>query len=385
MNQAGVLDQDREMPELHFDGMLIVAVAAILMLGLIMVASASITISASTSGDPLRLFWRQSIYLLAMLGAMLLVTRVPLALWRRLGPWLLFFATLLLALVLIPGVGREVNGSSRWIALGPVSVQPSEFVKVFGVVYLSGYLVRRSDHVQNSMSGFFKPIVLMAVIAVLLLAEPDYGATVVLFAVTLGMLFLAGVPFLGFSIWLLAIVVVFAFMMVSSPYRLDRLLTFVNPWADPFGSGFQLTQALIAIGRGEWFGVGLGQSVQKLYYLPEAHTDFLFAVISEELGLFGSTAVIGLFSVVTWRAFAIGRRGLQAGHPFSAYLAYGIGLLIGMQAFVNIGVNLGLLPTKGLTLPLMSYGGSSLLANGLAVGLLLRADAETRGARELRA
>ncbi len=385
MNQVAAPIHGRELPELQFDDLLIVVVAAVLMLGLIMVASASITISASSSGDPLRLFWRQGIYLLATLGAMLLVTRAPLLLWRRLGPWLLFFATLLLALVLIPGVGREVNGSLRWISLGSVSLQPSEFVKVFGVVYLSGYLVRRSDHVQNSMSGFFKPIALMAVIAALLLAEPDYGATVVLFSVTLGMLFLAGVPFLGFTTWLLAIVVVFAFMIVSSPYRLERLLTFVNPWADPYGSGFQLTQALIAIGRGEWFGVGLGQSVQKLHYLPEAHTDFLFAVISEELGLFGSTAVIALFSFITWRAFAIGRRALLAGRPFSANLAYGIGLLIGLQAFVNIGVNLGLLPTKGLTLPLMSYGGSSLLANGLAVGLLLRAAAETRGTRELSA
>jgi len=367
---------------LRFDNLLILVIAALLMLGLIMVASSSITTAASASGDPLRLFWRQSIYLLAATGAMLMVARLPLSLWRRFGPWLLFFATVLLALVLIPGIGRQVNGSLRWIAVGPVNLQPSEFVKIFGVIYLSGYLVRRSDHVQNSMSGFFKPILLMAVIAVLLLAEPDYGATVVLFTTTLGMLFLAGVPFLGFSTWLLAIVLVFALMMVASPYRLERLLTFVNPWADPYGSGFQLTQALIAIGRGEWFGVGLGQSVQKLHYLPEAHTDFLFAVIAEELGLLGSVTVIVLFSFFTWRAFVIGRRALVTGHPFSAYLAYGSGLLIGMQAFVNIGVNLGLLPTKGLTLPLMSYGGSSLLANCIMVGLLLRADAETRGARE---
>ncbi len=366
------------LPALRFDGLLIVVIAALLMLGLIMVASSSITTSASASGDPLRLFWRQGLYLTTAIGAMMLVACLPVALWQRLGPWLLFSATVLLALVLVPGIGREVNGSVRWIPVGPLSLQPSEFVKVFGVVYLSGYLVRRSEQVQNRMSGFFKPVALMAVIAALLLAEPDYGATVVLFTTTLGMLFLAGVPFLGFSIWLLAIVVVFAFMMVASPYRLERLMTFVNPWADPFGSGFQLTQALIAIGRGEWLGVGLGQSIQKLHYLPEAHTDFLFAVIAEELGLMGCITVIALFGFVTWRAFAIGRRALCAGHAFSAYLAYGIGLLIGMQAFVNIGVNLGVLPTKGLTLPLMSYGGSSLLANGLAVGVLLRVDAEIR-------
>ncbi len=377
--------QDREIPELNFDNTLILVIGALLMLGLVMVASSSITTSASNSGDPLRLFWRQSVYLVAAIGAMLLVTRIPMIFWSRMGPWLLFFSTILLALVLVPGIGREVNGSLRWISLGPANLQPSEFVKVFGVVYLSGYLVRRSDHVQNSMSGFFKPILLVAIIGALLLAEPDYGATVVLFSTTLGMLFLAGVPFLSFSTWLLAIVIVFAFMLVASPYRLERLMTFVNPWADPFGSGFQLTQALIAIGRGEWFGVGLGQSVQKLHYLPEAHTDFLFAVLAEEFGLLGCATVIALFSFVTWRAFAIGRRALLAGRPFGAYLAYGMGLLIGMQAFVNIGVNLGLLPTKGLTLPLMSYGGSSLLANGIAVGLLLRADAETRSATGVQA
>ncbi len=380
-----MMPEQSNVSQLRFDGVLIVTLSAILLLGLVMVASASITISASNYGDPLRLFWRQGIYLIAATGGLLLVTRLPISIWRHFGPWLLFSSTLLLVLVLIPGMGREVNGSLRWISLGVVNLQPSEFVKIFAVVYLSGYLVRRKDHVQNHMSGFFKPVLLMAVIAVLLLAEPDYGATVVLFATTLGMLFLAGVPFLGFSIWLLAIVIVFAAMMVASPYRLERLLTFVNPWADPFGSGFQLTQALIAIGRGEWFGVGLGQSVQKLHYLPEAHTDFLFAVIAEELGLMGSATVISLFGFLTWRAFSIGGRALKAKYPFSAYLAYGIGLLIGMQAFVNIGVNLGLLPTKGLTLPLMSYGGSSLLANGLAVGLLLRVDAELRGAKADRA
>jgi cell division protein FtsW len=244
------------------------------------------------------------------------------------------------------------------------------------VLYLAGYLVRRNDHVRTRSSGFFKPIVLMSFIALLLLAEPDYGATVVLFATTLTMLFLGGVPFISFSIWVLAIVSVFGAMMVAAPYRVERLLAFINPWADPFGSGFQLTQALIAIGRGEWFGVGLGQSVQKLHYLPEAHTDFLFAVLSEELGLLGAGATIALFAFVTWRAFQIGRRALVAGQPYAGYLAYGVGLLVGLQAYVNIGVNLGLLPTKGLTLPLMSYGGSSLLANAIGIALLLRVDAE---------
>jgi cell division protein FtsW len=231
--------------------------------------------------------------------------------------------------------------------------------------------------VRSRLSGFAKPIALMSVIALLLLAEPDYGATVVLFATTLTMLFLGGVPFLSFLAWVFAIVSVFAAMMVSAPYRMERLLTFIDPWGDPYGSGFQLTQALIAIGRGEWFGVGLGQSVQKLHYLPEAHTDFLFAVLSEELGLAGGVLTIALFAFITWRAFRIGRRAMAAGQPYGAHLAYGVGLLIGLQAYVNIGVNLGLLPTKGLTLPLMSYGGSSLLANAIAIGLLLRVDAES--------
>ncbi len=370
---------------LVFDTPLVAAVAVIMLLGLVMVASASISTAAADTGRPLALFWRQLAFAAVATAVMLLTTRVPVAVWQRLGPWLLLLGTGLLSLVLVPGIGREVNGSTRWMALGPVNLQPSELVKVFSVLYLAGYLVRRSDHVRSRLSGFFKPIVLMSVIALLLLAEPDYGATVVLFATTLTMLFLGGVPFVSFSAWVLAIVSVFALMMVSAPYRMERLLTFINPWADPFGSGFQLTQALIAIGRGEWFGVGLGQSVQKLHYLPEAHTDFLFAVLSEELGLTGGAVVIALFTFVTWRAFGIGRRAVAAGHPYGGHLAYGLALLIGLQAFVNIGVNLGLLPTKGLTLPLMSYGGSSLVASAIAVGLLLRVDAEIAAALRERA
>lgn len=360
---------------LSYDMLLVSAVAAVILLGLIMVASSSITIAAE-HGDALKLFWRQFAFAIAATAIMLVIVRTPISLWRAIGPWLLLLGAALLALVLVPGIGREVNGSMRWIGFGPVNLQPSEVVKIFGVLYLAGYLVRRSDHVRTRSSGFFKPIALMSLIALLLLAEPDYGATVVLFATTLTMLFLGGVPFVSFSIWVLAIVSVFALMMVAAPYRVERLLAFVNPWADPFGSGFQLTQALIAIGRGEWFGVGLGQSVQKLHYLPEAHTDFLFAVLSEELGLLGASATIALFAFITWRAFQIGRRALTAGQPYAGYLAYGIGLLIGLQAYVNIGVNLGLLPTKGLTLPLMSYGGSSLIANAIGIALLLRVDAE---------
>ena len=376
---AGMSGHAQAREPLAFDHALMVVVAALMLLGLVMVASASIT-TAAENGDALALFWRQLAFASVAAGAMLLAAGAPIAFWRRAGPWLLLLGTVLLALVLVPGIGREVNGSMRWIPLGPVNLQPSELVKVFGVLYLAGYLVRRGDHVRSRLSGFVKPIALMSVIALLLLAEPDYGATVVLFATTLTMLFLGGVPLLSFLAWVLAIVSVFAAMMVSAPYRMERLLTFIDPWGDPYGSGFQLTQALIAIGRGEWFGVGLGQSVQKLHYLPEAHTDFLFAVLSEELGLVGGALTIALFAFVIWRAFRIGRLAMAAGQPYGAHLAYGVGLLIGLQAYVNIGVNLGWLPTKGLTLPLMSYGGSSLLANAIAIGLLLRVDAEARAA-----
>jgi cell division protein FtsW len=254
-------------------------------------------------------------------------------------------------------------------------------MKVFAILYLAGYLVRRGDQVRRAFIGFVKPIVVFGLIAVLLLLEPDYGATVVLFATALGMMFLGGVPIVSFFSWLLLVSALLAGVILAEPYRMERLTTFVDPWADPFGSGFQLTQALIAIGRGEWWGVGLGNSVQKLFYLPEAHTDFLFAVLAEELGLFGMSVVIAGFAFVVWRAFFIARLAERAGLPFGAYLCYGLGLLIGLQAFINIGVNLGILPTKGLTLPLMSYGGSSVLASCLSIGLLLRVDHEARRPR----
>jgi cell division protein FtsW len=266
----------------------------------------------------------------------------------------------------------------RWLSLGPLNLQPSEPMKLAMVLYLAGYLVRRGELVRSTMGGFLRPMSMLAVIGVLLLFEPDYGATVVLFTTALGMLFLGGVPFWSFVGWAAFVAVSMAVVVMTAPYRVERMLTFLNPWADPFGSGFQLTQALIAIGSGEWFGVGLGSSVQKLFYLPEAHTDFLFAVLAEELGMLGVLVVILLFTFVVWRAIAIGTRAEHAGHAYGAHLAYGVALLIGLQAFVNIGVNMGILPTKGLTLPLMSYGGSSLLVNSFAVGLVMRVDHELR-------
>ncbi len=362
----------------RWDATLLAAAGTLLGLGLVMVTSASMSSAARALDDPLHYLWRQGAFAVCGVGLLVLATRVPVELWRRAGPTLLLAAVIGLLLVLVPGIGKEVNGSLRWIRVGPINVQPSEPAKLFVAVYLAGYLVRRAGEVRTQVAGFFKPMAVLSLIGVLMLLEPDYGATVVLFATALGMLFLGGVPFWSFMGWMLAIGAIMSVVVVAAPYRVERLLSFLNPWADPFGSGFQLSQALIAIGRGEWFGVGLGSSVQKLFYLPEAHTDFLFAVLAEELGLVGAMTVIALFACLVWRAIAIGARAERRDRPFAAYLAYGIGLLIGLQAFVNIGVNVGLLPTKGLTLPLMSYGGSSLLVSCLAVGMLVRIDHELR-------
>ncbi len=347
-------------------------------LGLVMVASSSISIAAREISEPFYYFWRQAAYLGFALFLGALTLGINTSMWHRLGPVLLILGILLLAAVLLPGVGREVNGSSRWMSLGVVNLQPSEVMKLFLVIYLAGYLVRRTEEVRSRLGGFLKPVVLLSIIAALLLLEPDYGATVVLFATALGVMFLAGVPLMIFLVWVLVTVAFFACLMLAAPYRLERLLIFMNPWSDPYGSGFQLTQALIAIGRGEWFGVGLGSSVQKLFYLPEAHTDFLFAVLAEELGLVGVVSVITLFAFIVMRAMQIGARAERLGNPFCAYLAYGIGLLIALQSVINIGVNMGVLPTKGLTLPLMSYGGSSLVVSTLCIALLLRIDHELR-------
>ena len=381
VQQAWSHDQAEQIRGLwqRYDSQFIIAVLALMGIGLVMVASSSISIATRALGEPLYYFLRQSVYVALGIVMMLVATRIPLQVWRKLGPVLLGFGALMLLLVFVPGLGREVNGSMRWLSLGPINLQPSEPMKLFMVLYLAGYLVRRGELVRSTVGGFIRPMSILAVIGVMLLFEPDYGATVVLFTTALGMLFLGGVPFWSFVGWAGFVVVSMGVVVMAAPYRVERLLTFLNPWADPFGSGFQLTQALIAIGSGEWFGVGLGSSVQKLFYLPEAHTDFLFAVLAEELGMLGVLVVILLFTFVVWRAIAIGTRAEMAGHRYGAYLAYGVGLLIGLQAFINIGVNMGILPTKGLTLPLMSYGGSSLLVNSFAVGLVMRVDHELRG------
>ncbi len=360
------------------DPWLLGAALTLLVLGVVMVSSASLNIAERQFGHPFYYIIRQVAFVMVGVMAAVLVARTRLVYWEKAGSTLLLVGMVLLALVLLPGIGKVINGSQRWVSLGLFNLQASEPVKLFVVIYIAGYLVRHGAEVRNSILGFIKPMLLLTLIALLLLLEPDFGATAVMFATALGMLFLGGARLLPFVALMAALAVAVVGLIFSSPYRMARLTGFMNPWADPFDSGFQLTQALIAFGRGEWFGVGLGASVQKLFYLPEAHTDFLFAVLAEELGLVGSLVVIGLFALLVVRAYIIGRTAEKAGHSFAAYLAYGLGLWIALQAIINIGVNMGVLPTKGLTLPLMSYGGSSIVVMCVAVALLLRVAHETR-------
>ncbi len=358
------------------DQPLLAGLLGLVLLGLIMVGSASISIASDHNGNPFYFLIRQGIYVGLGLAVGWQVLRLPLRFWERMGPYLLLSSMVLLVVVLVPGIGRNVNGSSRWLGVGPLTVQPSEFVKLFSILYLSGYVVRRSHEVQKSIWGFIKPLLVLGLIVFLLLLEPDFGTSVVVLTVSMGVLFLAGVRIWQFVVLLFPVVFGLLALAVLAPYRLKRVLSFLDPWQDAFGKGYQLTQALIAFGRGEWLGVGLGGSIQKLHYLPEGHTDFLFAVIAEELGFAGVLLVVGLFSFVVWRIFTIAGRATEDGNFFAAYLCYGVAIWIGFQAFINIGVNMGILPTKGLTLPLMSYGGSSITITCIAMALLLRAAGE---------
>jgi len=360
------------------DYWLLGTVMSLLILGLIMVGSASVSIAEKNIGEPFYYLWRQMMYAGLGLFAAFILVRVPMRIWQELGPALVIVSLLALLLVFIPGLGKTVNGSTRWIAVGSFNLQVSEFVKLFMVLYLSGYLVRHMDAVRTTAAGFWRPLGLLMVVMVLLLIQPDFGAAAVLISTAVAMMWLGGVRIGQFLILVTTVAVALALLVYTSEYRMQRLTGFMDPWGDPFNSGFQLTQALIAFGRGEWFGVGLGASVQKLFYLPEAHTDFLFAVLAEELGLFGVITVIGLFTFLVFRILLIGRRAENRERPFAGYVAYGIGIWIGLQAFINIGVNMGVLPTKGLTLPFMSYGGSSIVVMCMAVAMLVRIDYETR-------
>jgi cell division protein FtsW len=354
------------------DSVLLITSLALLAIGLVMVTSASISIADRNLSSPFYYLQRQAIFIVIGLVAAWFVYQIRLVQWEKSGMALLGFSLFLLTLVLLPGVGKEVNGSTRWISLGVFNLQVSEAVKLFLIIYVAGYLVRHGEAVRTSLWGFIKPMFLVGLAALLLLLEPDFGATVVIIGTVLGMMYLGGVRFIQFILFLALFGAAAVALVVSSPYRMERLTSFMNPWADPFDSGFQLTQSLIAIGTGGWFGTGLGGSVQKLFYLPESHTDFLFAVLSEELGFVGVCMIIALYSILFYRAVQIALQAEKSGNRFAAYLAYGIGIWLAMQAVINMGVNMGMLPTKGLTLPLMSYGGSSLIICCMAIGLLLR-------------
>lgn len=355
---------------------LLLVVIVLLGVGLVMVASASVP-KAVELGDALYFFKRQLVF--ALLGTVLAAVAygVPLRIWERSAYAFTALAALLLILVLVPGIGHEVNGSRRWLRLG-FTLQPSELGRLASVLFVAAYLSRRRLEVQTRWWGFIKPLMACGGLAGLILLEPDLGSAAVLMAVALGVLFLAGARLLPFALFLAGGLGLAALAVVLEPYRLQRLQAFLDPWQDPFGSGFQLAQALIAIGSGGWTGVGLGESVQKLLYLPEAHTDFLFSVLAEELGLLGAVGVIALFGALVWRCFLVARQAEAAGLDFGVWVAYGVGMWLGLQAFINIGVNLGVLPTKGITLPLMSSGGSSLVVNLVAVGLVQRVWREAR-------
>jgi cell division protein FtsW len=360
----------------------------IVLLGLVMVTSASVSIASQESGQPFYYLERQLLLTLIGLACAALMFSLRTELLERASPALLAVAIGLLLIVLVPGVGHAVNGSRRWLRIAGANFQVSELARVLVLIYIASYAVRREEQLRQSLAGLAKGLGLLLVVDVLLLAEPDFGAATVLFATGFGLLFLAGAR-LRYVVAMTAIAAaLFGLLAVTSSYRLKRLTVFLDPWAHPFTSGFQLTQSLIAIGRGEWFGVGLGDSVQKLFYLPEAHTDFLFAVLAEELGLAGVLLTLALFLALIWRSFQIARLAAQVGLKFPAYLAAGFGLWVGIQAFINIGVNMGVLPTKGLTLPLMSYGRSSLIVALAWVGLLLRvyheASAKQRGSATAR-
>ncbi len=368
-------------PLAEYDTVLAWIVAALLSLGLVMVYSASIATAEAgkfTAYQPGYYLLRHGMYMCVGLLAGLMVFQIPLQTWQKIAPYLFLLGVALLVLVLIPGVGRAVNGSRRWLSLFVINLQPSELMKLFAVLYAADYTVRKGA-VKDSLSKAFMPMFsVMVMVGTLLLLEPDMGAFVVICVIAIGTLWLGGFNLKVFGLLLLALPVAFAVLIISSPYRLQRVTSFMDPWADPYGKGYQLSHALIAFGRGEWLGVGLGGSVEKLFYLPEAHTDFLLAVIAEELGFVGVSVVILLFGWLIVRAFAIGRQSVMLDRMYAALVAQGIAIWLGVQAMINIGVNMGVLPTKGLTLPFLSYGGSGVVANCVAIAILLRIDWENR-------
>ncbi len=361
---------------LAYDRLLLWVSLSLLVFGLVMVTSASVSVSERMHNDPFHFAVRHGVYLVLALFALFATLRIPVERWQQANFLLLSLAVVLLVVVLV--VGREVNGAKRWIAIGPITVQVGEMAKLFFFCFLAGYLVRRHDQVRNNLKGFLKPLAVFFVMAVLLLAEPDLGTVVVMFVTTVGMLFLAGARLWQFIALICTGLGAIALLVIAEPYRMRRMTSFLNPWEDPFGSGYQLTQSLMAFGRGGWSGAGLGNSIQKLEYLPEAHTDFVMAVVAEELGFLGVLVVVLLLALLVMQALRIGHRALADKANFDGYLAYGIAIWLAFQGGVNIGVASGLLPTKGLTMPLVSYGGSSLIVMAATMGLLMRIDHEQR-------
>ena len=365
----------------EYDLTLMWTILALLAIGIVMVYSASIASAEADRHTGYRsyyFFLRQMVYVAAALVAGFAAFQVRIEQWQKYAPLLFGLGLAGLALVLIPGLGKEVNGSRRWLSLAVINLQPSEFMKFFVVLYAADYTVRKAAFMHSFKKGFFPMFLVMFLVGFLLLREPDFGALAVMTVIAASILFLGGLNWRLFVVLMAVLSVGFVLLVVLSPYRFNRLVWFWNPWADPFGKGYQLTHALIAFGRGGWFGVGLGASVEKQLYLPEAHTDFLMAVIAEELGFVGVVATIAMFVFLVWRAFSIGNRAASMERYFAALTAQGIGVWFAVQTVVNMGVNMGMLPTKGLTLPLLSYGGSGIVANVLALAVLLRIDFESR-------
>ena len=365
----------------NYDQMLLWVTFILLGFGLVMVYSASIAMAEADKavGHQSTYFLiRQAIFIVVGLVAGFISFQVPITWWQKMAPYLFLTGLGLLVLVLIPHVGRNVNGSQRWLSLVVINLQPSEFMKLFAAMYVADYAVRKAPQMDSIVKGFLPMVAVMVFVGFLLLREPDFGAFAVIAAISISILWLGGINTKIFAALLALLPVAIFALIKSSPYRMQRVIGFMDPWADPFGKGYQLSHALIAFGRGEWFGVGLGASVEKLLYLPEAHTDFLLAVIAEELGFVGVVTVLGLFVWIVIRAFGIGKEAVANERYFAALLAQGLGVWMGVQGIINIGVNMGVLPTKGLTLPLLSFGGSGILANCLAMAVLLRIDFENR-------
>jgi cell division protein FtsW len=377
---TAMLNRDRMNSPIYDQGLLWV-VLILLGFGLVMVYSASITMAEAEKAvgyNSTYYLVRQAIFLIVSISAAFVVFNIPIAWWQKMAPYLFLIGLASLVLVLIPGIGRVVGGSRRWLSLFVINLQPSEFMKLFAAMYVADYTVRKAAVMDSFTKGFMPMLLVMLLVGGLLLREPDFGAFAVIASISISILWLGGINGRIFIGLLILLVVGFVFLIWSSPYRLERVIGFMDPWADPYGKGYQLSHALIAFGRGEWFGVGLGASVEKLLYLPEAHTDFLLAVIAEELGFVGVLAVVGMFAWIVIRSFSIAKECIVNERYFGALLAQGLGVWMGVQGTINMGVNMGLLPTKGLTLPLLSFGGSGILANCIAMAILLRVDYENR-------